>query len=80
VLVIYEGAARITYFQFYRTPSGCIPRSTARLYFIVADSLPPGTSSSGPTESMRRAVGKNPDVGPRGQFIRLSFAGFDAQP
>jgi hydrophobe/amphiphile efflux-1 (HAE1) family protein len=74
MLVIYAGLIGFTYFQFGRTPSGFIP-SLDRGYFIVAITLPPGSSLERTDAVVRKAVDiltKRPGVA-----NAVTFAGFD---
>jgi len=74
MLVIYAGLIGFTYFQFSRTPSGFIP-PLDRGYFIVAISLPPGSSLERTDRVVRRAseiLMSRPGVN-----HAVAFAGFD---
>ena len=74
MLVIYAGLIGLTYFQFSRTPSGFIPQLD-RAYFIVAISLPPGSSLERTDRVVRRAseiLMSRPGVN-----HTVSIAGFD---
>jgi HAE1 family hydrophobic/amphiphilic exporter-1 len=74
MLVIYVGLIGFTYFQFGRTPNGFIP-SLDRGYFIVAITLPPGSSLERTDAVVRKAVDiltKRPGVA-----NAVAFAGFD---
>ena len=74
MLVIYAGLIGFTYYQFGRTPSGFIP-PLDRGYFIVAITLPPGSSLERTDAVVRKAVDiliKRPGVA-----NAVAFAGFD---
>src|SRR5262249_19141719 len=74
MLVIYTGLIGFTLFEFNRTPTGFIP-SLDRGYFIVAITLPPGSSLERTDRVVRKAVdllGKRPGVA-----NAVTFAGFD---
>ena len=74
MLVIYAGLIGLTYYQFGRTPSGFIP-PLDRGYFIVAITLPPGSSLERTDAVVRKAVDiliKRPGVA-----NAVAFAGFD---
>jgi hydrophobe/amphiphile efflux-1 (HAE1) family protein len=74
MLFIYAGLIGFTYFQFSRTPSGFIPQLD-RAYFIVAISLPPGSSLERTDRVVRRAseiLTSRPGVN-----HAVAFAGFD---
>lgn len=74
MLVIYGGLIGFTFFAFNRTPTGFIP-PLDRGYFIVAITLPPGSSLERTDRVVRRAVdilSKRPGVA-----HAVTFAGFD---
>jgi HAE1 family hydrophobic/amphiphilic exporter-1 len=74
MLVVYGCLIGLTYFQFGRTPSGFIP-ALDRAYFIVAISLPPGSTLERTDRVVRKAAElllKRPGVG-----HAVAFAGFD---
>jgi HAE1 family hydrophobic/amphiphilic exporter-1 len=74
MLVLYVGLIGLTGFGFSRTPSGFIP-PLDRAYFIIAISLPPGSS----LERTDRVVRKASEVllSRPGVAHAVAFAGFD---
>ena len=74
MLVVYVGLIALTYVGFSRTPSGFIPQLD-RAYYIVAISLPPGSSLERTDLVVRKAsdiLKSRPGVG-----NAVAFAGFD---
>jgi hydrophobe/amphiphile efflux-1 (HAE1) family protein len=74
MLVVYGGLIGLTYFQFSRTPSGFIPQLD-RAYFIIAISLPPGSTLARTDQVVRKAsevVLTRPGIA-----HAVAFAGFD---
>jgi hydrophobe/amphiphile efflux-1 (HAE1) family protein len=74
MLVVYAGLIDLTYFQFARTPSGFIP-SLDRAYFIVAVTLPPGSSLQRTDAVIRKA--SEILLSRPGVAHTVTFAGFD---
>lgn len=74
MLVLYVGLIGITIFQFGRTPTGFIPQLD-RGYFIVAITLPPGSSLERTDQVIKKATAiliERPGVA-----NLVTFAGFD---
>jgi hydrophobic/amphiphilic exporter-1 (mainly G- bacteria), HAE1 family len=74
MLAIYGGLIGLTYFQFARTPSGFIPQLD-RAYFIVAISLPPGSTLARTDAVVRKATDML--LTRPGVEHAVAFAGFD---
>src|SRR5439155_7009351 len=74
MLVVYGGLIGLTYLQFTRAPSGFIP-PLDRGYYIVAISLPPGSSLERTDQVVRRA--SDILLSRPGVAHTVSFTGFD---